>query len=99
MDEKGSTFEDIVDAYLAYLQVSLINEKLIYQLLICFISFMSIFVEGVHDNVIHIPDSCINSFHFWRQFKVTLLCSFLAFDCAIFLSVNAACIMTLLHEF
>lgn len=64
MDEKGSTFEDIVDAYLAYLQVSLINEKLIYQVLICFMSFMSIFVEGVHDNVIYIPDSRINSFHF-----------------------------------
>lgn len=30
MDEKGSTFEDIVDAYLAFLQVSFHNKQQVY---------------------------------------------------------------------
>ena len=36
MDDKGSSFEDIVDAYLAYLQVSfLVNSKFGFKLFIC----------------------------------------------------------------
>lgn len=46
MDDKGTSFEDIIDAYLAYLQVSFTDEKQVYILFITLLLFLIFLFQG-----------------------------------------------------